>query len=359
MTTIKTTKKRGSGEGSWKHLGNNKWKVTITVGIDINGKQVRRSKTGTKRECQEWFKQCQEASSNSDFYDYAMQWLELKKPSLSPSTIYNLKLKIKVLARINNFKMSRCTDKEINKIIVELSKTRSRSYTIILISVLKNILRYAKDKNDIKAMPYIPKIPQTYQKKEIKIPSIQKIKELLILAKYRKDYIYPCILLGFLTGMRLGEILALTREDIDVNNCTITINKTYSITEIGKVSIKQGAKNLTSNRTIYVNPKILTELVKSSFTLEGNIIGVTKYVKRGNTASQGITRFFKNAAMNNFTMHFTRHTFITLAQEYGVDSVFVSQYVGHSLATTTFKVYTHKAINKPNKNLDEFIGLFF
>lgn len=141
---LTTTKRRGNGEGSWKKLGTNKWKVTISVGVDINGKQVRKTKTGTKQECMKWFKSNQEISNNDYFYDYAMKWLEFKKNSLAPSTYRNTRTRIKLISDINNFQMNKCSDNTIMLIVNELVATKSKATIVVTISVLNQVLRFAR-----------------------------------------------------------------------------------------------------------------------------------------------------------------------------------------------------------------------
>ena len=142
LTTLK--QKRGNGEGSWKKLGTNKWKVTITIGAGIDGKQIRRSKTGTKQECQQWYKESQALSScNSYFYDYAINWLELRKLEITESTYRLILLRINKIAKINNFKMCDVNDKTLLNIMQELAKTHQPQSINGYISTLKQIFTYA------------------------------------------------------------------------------------------------------------------------------------------------------------------------------------------------------------------------
>lgn len=349
---LTTTKKRGNGEGSWKKLGTNKWKVTISVGVDANGKQVRKTKTGTKQECMKWFKSNQEISNNDYFYDYAMKWLEFKKNSLAPSTYRNTRTRIKLISDINNFQMNKCSDNTIMLIVNELVATKSKATIVVTISVLNQVLRFARDRGVINFIPYIPKIRTSPIKKKIDIPSIKKIKEVLLLAKFIGGHLYLCILLGFLAGLRIGEILALQKGDIDFEQSTITINKTLTMDENYKTYIKEGTKTNNSNRTIYVNNRILSE-VKLYF--DDKKFKKNRYLPH---ESKKVSMFFKQAGFENFTAHSTRHVFITLAQEYGISPVFVSQYVGHKTNSTTISVYTHMTIDKQNQKLDEFVYQF-
>lgn len=361
MTTTKTTKKRGSGEGSWKHLGNNKWKVTITVGININGKQVRRSKTGTKKECTDWYKLNQETSCDDYFYEYAMKWLELKKFSITEGTYLVTKQKIQKLSRTNNFKIAKCNDFTINKIINTLKPTMKTKTLNGYLATIRQILTYAFYKRHIASMPYIPHLVDKQSGSKYTIPSIKQIKEILLCARfYDKKFVYPVLLLGFSTGMRLGEVLALKKDDINLNSNTITINKTIIHDIHGNGSIQEGAKTKQSNRTIYVNPLILHEFLKC-LTIRADYLFVDKKkgILRPSFGSNKIRFFANRTEYKGFTMHATRHTFITLTLNNSMPLPFISSYVGHSSNSTTLSVYTHPDIDKPNKQLDDFVLSFF
>lgn len=348
-----TKQKRGHNEGNWIKIGANKWKVTITVGYNLEGRQVRRSKTGTKRECLEWFKKNKESSSNDFFYNYALKWLELRKPDLSPTTVRLLHFRINCIAKINNFKINKCNDSMIQLIVTELLKTKTEASTHNIISTLRQILTFARDRGDIDYIPYIPKIKTPPIKRTVEVPSIEKIKEILLLAKFKGGSLYPCILLGFLTGMRLGEMLALSTDDINLENSTLAINKTLILGENYKTYIKNGAKTNTSNRIIYITPIVLKEIYNSFNDIH------FKKRKYTTNMSTKISKFFTDCGLSGFTAHSMRHVFVTLAQNYGVDYIFISQYVGHSIGNTTASVYTHCQIDKKNDKLDMFVSTFF
>lgn len=359
MTTRKATK-RGSGEGSWKHLENGKWKVTVTVGVDMNGKQKRRSKTGTKKECQEWFKSYQEVNCDDYFEEYAIKWLNIRKHSISPSTYVTLLRRIKRIGKIRQFKICNATDKIISQITTELLKTQKSQTVNLSIYMIRQVLQYAFHNGHLKVLPYIPNVKSEPVVININvIPTLEEVKKILLLAKlYNINQIYPILLLGFTTGMRIGEILALNLDDIDLDKQTITINKTV-FTDIDNLSkIKLGAKTKASNRIIYVNKLVLDEVLKYRQVSAGEYVFCSRNqkIQHRTTVSHRIAYFLKKCGYN-FTMHKTRHIFVTLAQKYGVDFLFVSAYVGHSGINETFNTYTHLDIDKPNKKLDEFVRL--
>lgn len=351
--------KRGNGEGSWTKLATNKWKVIITIGVDINGKQKRRSKTGTKQECLEWLKKNKATSCDDYFYDYAIKWIELIKDSIAESTISRKKTYMKKIASINNFKIKNVSDLTVQQIKQGLGGN-STKYKIAVLSSLRQVLEYAFHQGDINKMPIILKDKEeTFDENNKFIPTKEQILVILSNAKYhRNKKIYPVLLLAFLTGMRIGEILALKKEDIDLKNNTIYIHKTWSVDAEGVSYISTRTKTKSSTRKIYVNHLILEEVYKHC---KDNYLFYNANNKPYTPITMGviIKRFMNRFGFGKMTAHTCRHTFITLAQEEKVDFLFISKYVGHVIGVTTFDVYTHIDISNQNKELDDFVMYFF
>lgn len=209
-------------------------------------------------------------------------------------------------------------------------------------------------------MPIIERNTETTYKKEEKyIPTKEEIKQILFKAKWNYNKaIYSALLLGFLSGMRIGEILALKKEDIDLNNNTISIYKTWSINEKGESYISEKTKTKSSTRKIYV-PKIIIDEIYNRFNGEYLIYNTVNNLYSPRRFTVVLKHFFKECKYKNMTSHSCRHSFITLAQQNNLNFSFVSKYVGHATGVTTFDVYTHLNISKQNKELEDFVYSFF
>ena len=349
MTTKKTTtKKRGSGEGSWQRLANNKWKVTITVGFNVDGKQIRKSKTGTKKECQEWVKSQSNSTSNDYFYDYALKWLELKKQSIRRGTVINSETAINAIARINNFKISKVNDFIVSNIVSGLQKILKTSTLNKYLNTLSLILKYAFFQGHINKLPYIPKIKDDTIK-NIQVLSYDEIQSVLKKAKIvSPHFLYPVLILGFFTGMRLGEILSLNKSDVNLEEQTININKTQEPSAGSiKMIIRSGAKTKSSNRIIKVQKDVLEEVL--NHVQKNNSPYLISHHNRfysSTTASKTISDFFTSIGYPNMTMHKTRHSFVSMMLQQQASLVEVSKYVGHSNVNVTSDIYTHLDLTK-------------
>lgn len=155
------------------------------------------------------------------------------------------------------------------------------------------------------------------------------------------------------SGLRLGELLALTWDDVDFQRGTLTVNKTkvsQSDAETGYTSPKTKA----STRTIPIPPNViaLLKLMKRHSTCKWVVEYNGKPIhERGYQAL--FERLQRRLNMRPRGFHALRHTFATRAMECGTDCKTLSELMGHSNAMITINRYTHslmetkrKAINK-------------
>ena len=218
-----------------------------------------------------------------------------------------------------------------------------------IVSVLKQALRLAitlefVDKeycSDLKMSSSEEKEISVFTKKE------QQVIESFCLNHKKRNYIG--IVICLYTGIRLGELLALTWDDIDFNSNLLTINKTsYSAKVDGKTQIiVDKPKTKKSNRVIPL-PNQLVKLLKI-IKKESN----SKYViitrNSGMVGNRSYQRTFKfilkkvNVPYRNF--HSLRHTFATNAIELGMDVKTLAEILGHTNAMITLNRYSHSLLN--------------
>ena len=208
--------------------------------------------------------------------------------------------------------------------------------------------------------------------KNVKLPPRQE-KEITAFEKDEQEKIekfclsgkanYLGVVICLYTGIRLGELLALTYDDIDFEKCLMHINKTtYQIKRDGKITqVTDRPKTKSSIRTIPI-PKQLAMLIKKNRKITGSKYVVTTH-KKGMVGTRSYERTFEiilrqlNIPYKNF--HSLRHTFATRASEMGIDARSLSEILGHKNPMITLQRYTHSMLsyktsfmNKLGKNLE-------
>jgi len=150
----------------------------------------------------------------------------------------------------------------------------------------------------------------------------------------------------YLTGARKGEVMALTWQDVDFANCTLSISKTYSNKGGGhKIT---PPKTKSSNRQILLTAS-LTSLLKSlhdqqqayeGYTPKCFIFGFSRPL-----APSSIERkkqeYCKKANVKQIRIHDFRHSHASLLLNKGQNILLVAQRLGHSDVNMTLNTYSH------------------
>lgn len=163
----------------------------------------------------------------------------------------------------------------------------------------------------------------------------------------------PSYILLLNTGMRIGELVCLTWNDIDFSKKTIRINKTISTvknrgnydTDNKKVDIITTPKTPNSNRYIPMNNSSVT-LLKERQKNEGIVSKFVVSTPEGDmmlvrVMEQTFQRICKEHEIKSKGLHALRHTFGSMLLNKGVDIKVISKVLGHSTVKFTYDRYIH------------------
>ena len=154
-----------------------------------------------------------------------------------------------------------------------------------------------------------------------------------------KPLSYICFEILYWTGMREGELLALSPADIDLDNKTISINRTYQRIE-GK-DVFTSPKTRKSKRKIPIPDFLCQELsdyIQSRYMLDADerLFPVTK-----SYLSHEMIRGCKNTGVKKIRIHDIRHSHASLLINQGCDALMLADRLGHEKVSTTLNTYSH------------------
>ena len=154
----------------------------------------------------------------------------------------------------------------------------------------------------------------------------------------------------FWLGCRVGELLALTSEDIDFENGTVNISKTYY--RRNQTDYITPPKTESTNRKITI-PKFLAEEMKDfvdrqyGLTPEDRIFPITD-----RAIQKKMKQKTEQAKLKPIRVHDLRHSHIALLIEKGMQPLVIAQRVGHDSVNTTMNIYGHLYPNKQKQVAD-------
>ena len=211
------------------------------------------------------FKQC-----NMSYSDYLSYWLEnYCKNNLKYNTIqtYTIIINKYLKNSIGKYKLSTITSVALNSFITDLVNkyNHSRTYYKNILKVIKGSFRdacnlYGFIKYNPALTLRLPKMDQL----DNDIKHLYTQEEIdLIINRFKDDSTFiASFLTSCYTGMRTGEVFALTWDDIDLDNGIINI--THSVYDKPKDYDGRwylgSTKTISGTRTIYISKTLLTAL---------------------------------------------------------------------------------------------------
>ena len=148
----------------------------------------------------------------------------------------------------------------------------------------------------------------------------------------------------YYTGMRVGELCALTPEDVNLENNTITINKTFQ--RINGRDVVWPPKKQKSNRVITI-PQTLADCLKNymdkCYEIQPND-RLFPYTK--SFLNYEMLRGCKKSGVKKIRVHDLRHSHASLLIEMGCQPLLIADRLGHEKIQTTLNTYSHLYPNK-------------
>ena len=365
-------KRRSNGEGTIYSDKNGRWYAEISYGKKPDGTVLRKKFSATtEREVRKKAKlfknQISEfvlSQEKTTVAQYCDNWLFLRKKDLKPISYQRLESTINtyIKPKIGFCLFSQLTSADIQNLIDNVALTKSYSSVKKIYDCINAMYKYdislPPSQNIVKYNPCNQVIIKKANYKGVTKDRIFSDNELSrIKEEVQRTYVsnnklvYPYGLIYLLmlnTGLRMGEALALKKEDVDLKNKTLVINK--NIVQIkneagGYTTIIQDTPKTTfSNRAINLN-KSAFEIIKALFELfpetEYLIVNKNNKFVSPQNAEKTWTQILKkcNIERKGRGCHALRHTFSSKLYEKGMDSKFISSILGHSSTQITNDIY--------------------
>ena len=351
------------------------WRLRYVVGYDSKGNPIHQRHTtrGTRKEAEAKLRELQTRVDVGDYVepnkisteDYLIKWLKTNRHRLSPSTIrrYEDYINRHLIPGLGDVILQKLTAIQIqefaNNMLTSGNKGNGREKTGCsaksvndCVGLLRQALKQAVSWSMLNKNPADGVKTPKVIRQEPKI--LTEEQAVLALVSLEGTYGRIPATIALHTGMRIGEILALTWDEIDLGAATITVKRSYSLVVDDKPSFKE-PKTKAGSRVVDIDTtlvKVFREFRRAQ--AEARLIAGEAWQNEYNLVCTTETGCFirpralghlfrrrTRAAGFDVTFHSLRHTHVSLLIKAGVPINVISNRVGHANPSITHNIYAH------------------
>jgi integrase len=286
---------------------------------------------------------------------YLQEWVQTTKTRVRLTTWqrYEQLLRRYAIPSLGGLPLTRLEPRHLQQLYIHclsngLAPRTTRQLHTVLGGALRQAVKWGLVARNVAALVDPPRVPRH----EIRPLSTEQARTLLRAARgQRLEALY---VLALTTGMRLGELLALRWQDLDLDDERLQVQHTLSRTP-QRLQLTE-PKSACARRRIALSGSTVavlrhhrsqqaTERLRLGAAWEGqdlvfaNTIG--KPLDRGAVLSRWFRPLLATAGLPRIRFHDLRHTAATLLLTQGVHVKVVSEMLGHSSIGLTLDTYSH------------------
>lgn len=305
------------------------------------------------------------------------KWWSVYQPSVKMTTANNKYRHYQNhFEQYNHLKISKLTTLWAQDVVNELA-SEYKSYKSIL-AVLKLVIGYGLrleliEKDPFALVIYPKELESSKKVTKIKNNFYSKPELNLFLNRSKASanpVFYPFFRLLAYSGIRSGEIMALTWNDLDFIENKLSISKTVVHDATRGVNLITNPKTKKSTRTIFLDEETMCALkdwktIQARWLLSQGINALSGaqliFPKRNNElagttlANSRLSTFYRqNPDLRRITIHGFRHTHATLLLEAGLNVKDVQERLGHKNIQITLDTYSHITQQKKQETVTKF-----
>lgn len=345
--------------GFYKRSGN--WETHISYKDNANiYKKKQKGGFKTKKEAMAYATEFEMSIKNGinsfsegiTFYNYFQNWITIyKEPNSANSTLARYANSLMVIDKyFKETELNAIKKLDYQLFINEYGRTHSKASVKKVNSHIRSCVKNAVE-DDIIKKDFTNNVVLTFDSNRTRKVTFLDVKQSKILLQYLTESLvtYPVynmmIILALHTGLRIGEILALTWKDINFDFKTLEVNKSWDYKEKKMKSTKTDSSvriitiddNLIDTLSQFKNLKPSVKIHDQLFTNNKNKIVSPE------GANKALNRELKACGIiiPGFHFHSLRHTHASYLLYKGVSIYYISQRLGHSSFKTTIDTYSH------------------
>ncbi len=342
------------------------WKLVVNLGRDTQGIRRRRAFTvhGTRRDAERRLREIltdldrgvapPEHITLAEWLDRWMREVIVPQRSVATAERYEGIIRKYIGPALGHHELARLSPLRIKRFQDEmLDDGLSPSSVGLMHIIISGAYRYAMmlevvQRNPASAVPGPPRV-----RGAIDVPEVEYVQAMLDLAEREKHLLFPMIHAIAYTGMRRGEAIALTWDDVDLDNGYLEITRSAGWRRAGLVI--SSPKTAAGARMVDLDPRTIEVLLDHRkwqaayiadhagyYDNRGILFADEKggYIKP-NRVSRTIGDLGRKVGHPRMTTHSLRHFHVTMLLQSGFHEAIVAQRAGHANSSITRTVYAH------------------
>lgn len=315
---------------------------------DYRGKNTKKHKRNfrTKKEAVEWANKYIDQQSHNldmDFSSFWQLYREDMKERLRENTVRTKDyiMELKVLPYFGDKKMTQITAADIRRWQNSLMKEGySPTYLKTINNQLSALFNYAVRYYDLPSNPCQKAGSMGKGRAEEMQFWTQEEFETFIDVLKDKPVSYYAFMTLYWTGVRLGELLALSLADFDAEKRTLSITKSYQ--RINGRDVITEPKTAKGKRLISLPDFLVAELEEYVSRLYGMMAGDRLFMITKSYLEKEMKRGTELSGVKKIRLHDLRHSHASLLiSKLGAQPKLVSERLGHEKIQTTLDTYSH------------------
>ena len=349
-----------------KKLANGKYEITVEAGINpATGKRTRLTRRVSGRredamrlqdELEQKVVEGTHTTSSITLSDYLHEWFKHHERTVAPTTAstYEAILRLHLKPSLGGVKLNDLRPKHIQDYydhkLQTLTPRSVEQHHSVLRRALEQAVRWGYIHRNVCDLVSAPR-PARPTVTALSYEQMQTLREAM--KGHTHEVLFTLVMF---TGLRLGEVLGLRWQDIDLKVPHLRVTQTVTRVKSDTI-IRPVAKTRKSLRTVLL-PDVAAEMLKHHprnadlvFHSDGDPLIPT-------VVSGRFIRLAKQAGIK-MRFHDLRHTYATLLLSLGESPKIVQEILGHEDVTLTLNTYSHviegmqrSAIDKINQKLD-------
>lgn len=342
-----------------------RYMAVTSLGFDAEGKRLRcksswcDSKTDARKQLAEKLEKREygKRQSGATVKEFLEDWIKntvIPNRKLKTVEQYQNTVRVHIVPTLGNIRLVDLSGQDVTTLLGKLARDgKSAHVRRVVYAVLQSALGTAGEILTKDPLRWVekPKVPQHKPQMGKDVFTPEQAQAFLAEAETIRNY--PILYLLLSTGARIGEVLALHRDDVDLKAGLIHFR--HTLTELnGRVVGRFSTKTQAGERTISLSAAEVKILTRHFGTLlsEGHggspMVFPTAVPRDGewgrymlqNSVRRMFMKCLERAGLEHVKLHSLRHASASFMIAAGVDIATVSKRLGHSKVSTTLDMYT-------------------